>query len=365
MSILPANPKANYLSFRSEIDEAVARVLESGYYLMGEQTALLEEEFAAHVGVAHGVGVASGTDALHLALRAAGVGAGSEVITVSHTAVATVAAIELAGAEPVFVDVDPFYYTMDPVQLDEVVTSRTKAILPVHLYGHPAPMEEIVACAQQHDLFIIEDCAQSHGAAIGDRMTGSWGHLAAFSFYPTKNLSALGDGGMIVTNDATLAQKVRHLQQYGWKERYISEMPGLNSRLDEIQAAILRVKLNHLSQDNRKRTAIAQKYTEGLAGSGVDTPNVGNQVSHVFHQYVIRTEQRDELRKQLRADDIVTLIHYPVPVHEQPAYRGRISLPVPLPHTEAIARQILSLPIYPELTTDEVDAVIGAIAAQR
>ncbi|MEM7125247.1 MAG: DegT/DnrJ/EryC1/StrS family aminotransferase [Chloroflexota bacterium] len=356
--IIPANPKANYLAYKDEIEEAIQQVLASGYYLLAEQTQSFEREFAQYIGVDHAIGVGSGTEALHLALRATNIGQGDEVITVSHTAVATVAAIELAGAEPRFVDIDPVSYTMDPNQLSQAMTSRTKAIVPVHLYGHPAKLDQIRAFADTHNLIVIEDCAQAHGATYQGRICGSWGDLAAFSFYPTKNLSALGDGGMVVTNNEQLAQRVRLLQQYGWEERYISSVPGLNSRLDEMQAAILRVKLRHLDDDNMRRAEIACRYSGGLTGASVELPSASSDVRHAFHQYVVRSQGRDQLQKTLREEGIITLIHYPVPVHLQPAYRNRIPLLLPLPNTEEAVKQILSLPLYPELPDDHVETVI-------
>lgn len=356
-TVIPANPKANYLAYKDEIDVAIAQVLESGYYLVGEQTAAFEEEFAAYIGVKHGIAVGSGTEALHLALRAANVGPGNEVITVSHTAVATVAAIELAGATPVFVDIDPSTFTMDVSQLETVLSPRTKAIIPVHIYGHPVGMVAVLEFAQTHGLTVLEDCAQSHGAKLGGQMTGSWGDLAAFSFYPTKNLSALGDAGMVVTDDDALAHKLRLLRQYGWEERYVSAIPGMNSRIDEMQAAILRVKLRHLDADNFRRGEIACKYAGGLAHLPIELPQMSADVQHVFHQYVIRAEQRDSLQQQLRERGIICLIHYPVPVHQQPAYQGRIPLAISLPHTEAAAQQILSLPLYPELPEEHINHI--------
>lgn len=362
IKVLPADPKANYQAYQREIDHALHEVLESGYYLMGEQTKALEAEFASYVGTEHAIAVGSGTEAIHLALRACNIGPGDEVITVSHTAVATVAAIELAGAVPVFVDIEPGSFTIDSTRIESLINASTRAIIPVHLYGHPADMHPIRQIARRHGLRIIEDCAQSHGATLADRQTGSWGDLGAFSFYPTKNLAALGDAGMIVTNDAELAKQVQLLQQYGWEERYVSSIPGMNSRIDEVQAAILRVKLRHLNEDNKQRAAIAKRYSEGLADTKLICPTVAKHVKHVFHQYVIRSKQRDALREQLSNDGILTLIHYPVPIHLQPAYLGRIKSKESLRETEIAASEILSLPIYPELPHEAVDLVVGSIA---
>src|SRR5688572_19253148 len=241
--ILVSDPRRGYLAYRDEIDSAISRVLQGGMYILGSEVASFEREFAAYLGVAHAIGVASGTDALIVALKACGVGPGDSVITVSHTAVATVAAIELAGATPVLIDIDPDTFTLDASQLEGAIAAHpsTRAVIPVHLYGHPADMPSILDAASRHDLYVIEDCAQAHGASLAGRMAGTWGHMAAFSFYPTKNLGALGDGGAVATNDPSIAERAAALRQYGWRTRYISDFPGMNSRLDEIQSAVLRV----------------------------------------------------------------------------------------------------------------------------
>jgi dTDP-4-amino-4,6-dideoxygalactose transaminase len=343
------------------------RVLESGRYILGREVASFEKEFADYLGIPHAIGVASGTDALHLALRACGAGPGDSVITVSHTAVASAAAIDLCGATPVFVDIAPNSFTMDPDCLEDAIRgykgNRLKAIVPVHLYGHPADMSAILEIADRHDLRVIEDCAQSHGSAFRNKKTGTLGHIAAFSFYPTKNLGALGDAGMVVTGDPDLAKKVRLLREYGWEERYVSKVPGLNSRLDEIQAAILRVKLPHLDEENISRRKIAETYHSVLAASGLILPSVDPEATHVYHQYVIRVENRDSLRTHLRGKGIGTLVHYPVPVHLQPAYAGRLFEKPSLLRTEEAAKQVLSLPMYPELTTDLAREVAREIVA--
>jgi len=355
------DPKAGYLAHQAEIDSAIQRVLNSGWYILGREVESFEQEFAAYIGVHNAIGVASGTDALELSLRACGVGLGDLVFTVSHTAVATVAAIELAGATPVLVDIDPVTYTMDPNCLEDALArppaGKPKAVIPVHLYGHPADMPSILKLANRHGLYVIEDCAQSHGATLDGRMTGAWGDIAAFSFYPTKNLGALGDGGMVVTDNPALAERVRLLQQYGWRERYISDIPGGNSRLDELQAAILRVKLRGLDKGNMRRQSLAQTYNALLADVGLTLPEVRSGVTHVYHQYVVRLPQRDALRTYLRQAGIGTLIHYPAPVHLQPAYKGRLSLVAPLSWTEQVAKQILSLPMYPQLSDDQARRV--------
>ena len=359
-AVLCGNPRKQYEAHRAEIDVAVKRVLESGRYILGEEVNAFEREFASYVGVRHAVGVGSGTEALHLALSACGIGEGDEVITVAHTAVATVAAIELCGATPVFVDIEPDYFTLDANQLENAITSRTKAIIPIHLYGQPADLAAIVSVAQQHGLRVIEDCAQAHGATYRGKRVGSWGDIACFSFYPTKNLGAIGDGGAVVTNDLELAEKVRHLREYGWSERHISSIRGWNSRLDELQAAILRVKLQFLDSDNKQRRRIAALYDELLGESDLIPPRRRPDATHVFHLYVVRSDARDDLLAQLRANGIGAVVHYPVPVHLQPAYAGRLPGSDQLPNTERVAKEILSLPIYPELTDAEVQKVVTA-----
>lgn len=371
--IAQTDPKANYLAHKAEIDAAIHRVLDSGWYILGQEVAAFEQEFAAYIGVQHAFGVANGTDALELALRACGVAAGDAVFTVSHTAVATVAAIELTGATPILLDIEPNSYTIDPNQLEDVIKHvtqeglsngcRPKAIIPVHLYGHSADMPAILDIAQRYNLYVIEDCAQSHGATLAGRKTGTWGDIAAFSFYPTKNLGALGDGGAIVTDNAQLAEQVRLLRQYGWRQRYVSDIAGANSRLDELQAALLRVKLRYLEQENDHRRKLAQIYSKRLADSGLILPTCQPQAEHVYHQYVVRSSHRDQLRHYLAERNIRTGIHYPVPVHQQPAYRERHLQIMPLHHTEQIARQILSLPMYPQLHKKQVEVVSEQIVS--
>ncbi|ULA68730.1 MAG: dTDP-3-amino-3,4,6-trideoxy-alpha-D-glucose transaminase [Nitrospira sp.] len=360
-----ANPLADYLARKPEIDEAIQRVLSGGRYILGPEVAAFEEEFASFLGADYAMGVGSGTEALHAALRVCGIGQGDRVITVSHTAVATVAAIELAGAIPLLVDIDPRTYTLDANRLEDALlagqSTRIKAVIPVHLYGHPADMSSIMRIAERFDIRVIEDCAQSHGASIGGRSVGTWGHLAAFSFYPTKNLGALGDGGAVVTNDPALAARTALFREYGWKERYISDMAGTNSRLDELQAAILRVKLRFLEQDNGKRQEVARRYDSILSGSSLVLPRTQPGHTHVYHQYVIRTPRRDALKQFLARSSVGSLIHYPVPIHLQPAYRDGLLAPRGLPQTEQICGEILSLPIHPHLTTDEVNRVGNAI----
>jgi len=358
-----ANPRAQYLSHQADIDQAIARVLDGGRYILGQETAAFEREFAGYIGVRFGVGVGSGTEALHLALRACGVGPGDDVITVSHTAVATVSAIELCGARPVLADIDPRTYTLDPHKLPAAITPATRAILPVHLYGQPADLDPILRLARQHHLRVIEDCAQSHGALYRDRRTGAWGDMACYSFYPTKNLGAIGDGGFVATDDPQLAENARLLREYGWRERYVSDMAGWNTRLDELQAAILRVKLRTLDADNARRRHLAALYDELLTGSSVTLPAAMPYGQHVYHLYVVRSERRDELQAFLKERGVGSLVHYPVPVHLQPAYRGRLGDIGSLPETERAARDVLSLPLYPELAETQVHQVAEAICA--
>jgi dTDP-4-amino-4,6-dideoxygalactose transaminase len=354
-----------YASIKDEVDAAIGRVLARGWFILGEEVAAFEEEFAAYVGARYAVGVGSGTEALHLALWACGLGQDAEVITVSHTAVATVAAIELAGARPVFVDIDPDSYTMDASQIEAAITPRTRAILPVHLYGQAADLAPLLDIARRHGLRLIEDCAQAHGTTYQGRRVGAFGDVGCFSFYPTKNLGAYGDGGLIVTNDSALAERARLLRQYGWREHYVSSRRGTNSRLDELQAAILRVKLRHLEAWNEQRRALAALYNQLLAGSGVTTPFEPAYSRHVYHLYVIQSERRADLQAHLQAHGVSALVHYPVPVHLQPAYADLGYTPGRLPATEHVASRILSLPLYPELTEDEVRTVCSLIADSR
>ncbi len=366
-SVPQCDPKANYLAHKPEIDAAVSAVLESGWYILGKEVSAFEAEFARYLGLAHGVGVGSGTDALLLGLRACGIGPGDGVVTVSHTAVATVAAIEMAGATPILVDIDDDTFTLDPNLLEDAIRSfraqgvDVKAVIPVHLYGHPAPMAQIVEIGRRHNLWVIEDCAQAHGAWIDGRRAGAWGDLAAFSFYPTKNLGALGDGGILVTGDARLALQAQQIRQYGWQQRYISEIPGINTRLDEIQAAILRVKLGALDAENARRRQIAAVYDRELVDTPLRLPAVRGDVTHVYHQYVVRSEHRQDLQTHLRTLGIGTLVHYPQPVHCQPAYRDRIAIHGDLRRSEGAAAQVLSLPIFPEMSDEDAACVVAAI----
>jgi len=360
-----SDPRAGILALRSRIEIAIIQVIESGTYILGREVQGFEQEFSAFLGVAHGVGVASGTDALILALRALEVGPDDYVVTVSHTAVASVAAIELAGAKPLLVDIEPGTCTMSARALAEALArppGRIAAVMPVHLYGQPADLGAIEPMVARAGAALVEDAAQCHGALSGARAVGSIGRLGAFSFYPTKNLGAIGDGGMVVTSDDALAERLRTLRQYGWRDRYVSDITGVNSRLDEIQAAILRVRLTMLEAENQRRREIAATYDSGLAGLPLMLPARQHDTTHVFHQYVVRTPERDALRRALGERGIGTNIHYPVPVHLQPAYRGRVAIgPSGLPETERAAREVLSLPMFPQLTEERVGRVISGV----
>jgi len=365
-AIPQTDPRAGYLAQRAAIDAAIARVLEGGFYVLGREVETFEAAFAAFIGATHAIGVGNGTDAIELALRACGIGIGDLVFTVSHTAVATIAAIERAGATAVLIDVEPGTYTMAPHELSRALRmpppGRPAAVLPVHLYGQPADLSALCEISDRHGLRLIEDSAQSHGAQWRGRHAGSIGDVACFSFYPTKNLGALGDGGMVVTSDLSLATALREIREYGWRDRYISARIGINSRLDAIQAAILGVKLDRLPVDNARRQAIATRYDAGLSGLPLALPVRRPHTTHVFHQYVIRLAKRDQLRDRLWAAGIGTGIHYPAPVHRQPAYSGRLAYgPSGLGVTERAAPQILSLPMYPQLSDEAVERVIAEI----
>jgi dTDP-4-amino-4,6-dideoxygalactose transaminase len=350
-----------FQGIREEVQTALAAVFERGRFILDQEVEAFEREFAAYCAASHAVGVGSGTEALHLALAACGVGPGDEVITVSHTAVATVAAVELSGATPVLVDIDPVRYTLDPAQLSAAVTPRSRAVVPVHLYGCPAELAGIVDFARRHNLVVIEDCAQAHGAYYRDKRVGTWGRAAAFSFYPTKNLGAYGDGGAVVTDDPEVADLARLLRQYGWHNHSVSRIKGFNSRLDELQAALLRVKLRHLDTWTAQRKRLADLYSQTLAQSGVILPAAPKDGDHVFHLYVVRHPKRDELSAFLRERGIGTLVHYPVPVHLQPAYRNIRCADGGLHATEAAAGEVLSLPLFPELQDAEVATVCAAV----
>jgi dTDP-4-amino-4,6-dideoxygalactose transaminase len=363
-----ADPGAGYRAQQPAIDAAVARALASGWYILGEEGAAFEREFAAWLGLPHAVGCANGTDALALILRGLGIGEGDCVATVSHTAVATVAAIEMAGAMPLLLDIDPERYTMDAEELTAVLADPPPGLPPiraaivVHLYGQAADLGPMLAACKRAKIPLIEDCAQAHGAGLDGRRLGTLGTAAAFSLYPTKNLGALGDGGILATADAALAERIGALRQYGWRERYISSLIGVNSRLDEVQAAILRARLPMLDAGNARRREIAARYDAALAGTGFVPPWRAPGAEHVFHQYVLRSPDRAAVQARLKALGIGTGIHYPVPVHLQSAYRGRVPLgPAGCAETARAAEEVFSLPMYPELTEAQVARICAAL----
>jgi dTDP-4-amino-4,6-dideoxygalactose transaminase len=353
--------KAQYASIKSEIDAAVQGVLNTCQFTLGSEVAAFEEEFAAYCGSKHGVGVNSGTSALHLALLAAGVGLGDEVITVPFTFVASVAAIYYTGAKAVFVDVDPCTYTMDPSEVEAAITPRTKAILPVHLYGLPVEMDPILQIARKHSLIVIEDAAQAHGAEYNGRRVGSLGDLSCFSFYPGKNLGAYGEGGMVVTGNPEFARTVRMLRDWGGEKKYEHVLKGYNMRLEGMQGAILRIKLRHLEAWTEARRAAAARYNALLAGSGIVTPAAPANTRHVYHIYTTRMANRDKLRTRLQAREIQTGIHYPTPVHLLPAYSDLGYKAGDFPHSERAANEVLSLPMFPELTASMQEHVASTM----
>jgi dTDP-4-amino-4,6-dideoxygalactose transaminase len=353
--------KSQYRAHQTEFDAAIREVLEASWFILGRQGEAFEREFAAFCGAEHAVGVGSGTEALHLTLLACGVGPGDEVITVPNTAVPTVCAIDFTGATPVFADIDPVAFTMDPADLERRVTPRTKAIVPVHLYGQPAEMEPILSFARARGLKVVDDAAQAHGAACRGQRVGALADATAWSFYPSKNLGAYGDAGAVTTNDPELARRLRMLRNYGEEERYYHTIRGFNSRLDEIQAALLRAKLRHLDAWNDRRRAIAARYGKAIRHPEIRLPTEAPWARHVYHLYVVRTPRRDALREHLAAREIGSQIHYPLPVYRQAAYAH---LRVPsgaCPHAERAAAEVLSLPIYPELTDEQVEAVASAV----
>lgn len=357
--IICANPKAQYMAYKEEINDAVLNVLNSKQYILGEQVAKLEASFANYIGVSSAIGVANGTDAIEIALRAMGIGSGDKVITVSHSAVATIAGIEATGASAVVVDLESDFFTLDPALLQGAYSREVKAVVAVHIYGQPSKIDEIKDFCSENKLFLIEDTAQAHGARFQGARLGSIGDVGTFSCYPTKNFGAIGDGGLIVTDNKDLAEKMRMIREYGWKDR-VSAIKGRNSRLDEIQAAILNIKLPHLDEDNQKRRNIAKIYDE-LSCDNFITPARRQDCEHVFHLYVCKTKYRDQLIKFLNEKDIFPGIHYSQPIHLQPAYLNNLELGSKLTVTESICNEIISLPMYPELPISDVQAVCSVI----
>lgn len=353
--------KKQYLAIKDEILDAVARVFESTQFVLGEEVAAFEEEFAAYCGTRFAVAVNTGTSALHLALLAAGVGTGDEVITVPFTFVATTAAVVYTGATPVFIDVDRSTYTMDPTRIEAAITPRTKALLPVHLYGHPADMDAILAIAKRHNLLVIEDAAQAHGAEYRGRRCGSIGEMGCFSFYPGKNLGAYGEGGMVTTNDADFARKIRMLRDWGAETKYQHVMKGFNYRMEGVQGAVLRVKLRYLESWTEARRTHAAAYSERLRECGLQLPLETPGTRHVYHVYAVLTPQRSEFIQALGARGIHTGIHYPVPVHLLPAYSDLNYRPGGFPIAERVAAEEVSLPMFPEMTEAQIGAVAEAV----
>ncbi|MEP6963142.1 MAG: DegT/DnrJ/EryC1/StrS family aminotransferase [Acidobacteriota bacterium] len=353
--------KAQYRALQPEVDAAVLKVLDSCEFILGSEVAKFEEEFAAYSGAAHGIGTNSGTSALHLALLAAGVGPADEVITVPYTFVATTAAIRYTGATPVFVDIDPITFMIDVTQIESRITPRTKAILPVHLYGQPCDMDPILEIARKHKLIVIEDAAQAHGAEYTGRRAGSLGDMAIFSFYPGKNLGAYGEAGMVTTNNADYAQQIRLLRNWGTEQRYYHVLKGFNYRMEGIQGAVLRVKLKYLEQWTESRRANAAIYNELLAGSGVKTPQCAPDRRHVYHVYAILTERRQKLTELLQAREIQFGIHYPQPIHLMQAHADLGHKRGDFPVSESIADQVLSLPIFPEMTRHQIETVCATV----
>jgi dTDP-4-amino-4,6-dideoxygalactose transaminase len=360
MNIPMVDLKGQYETLREEIEKGFREVLTTTHFILGPHGKALEEEVAAYCGVRHAIGVASGTDALHLALRAAGIKEGDEVITSPFTFIATAEAVSYCGARPVFLDVDPLTFNIDVARIEAAITPRTRAILPVHLFGQPADLAPIRDICLRHGLRLIEDCAQSFGAAYGGRQTGAWGDLGCFSFFPSKNLGCYGDGGMVVTNDDALAEAVRVLRNHGSKVRYHHSVIGYNSRLDELQAVVLRAKLRHIDSYNALRRKNAHRYTARLKGTRVVPPAEDGKGVHVYHQYTILTDARERIQEALTAAGIASAVYYPIPLHRQEVYRAAWA-GVSLATAEEVAGRVLSLPMYPELTEAQIDRVCEVV----
>ena len=358
--ILCSNPSEQFKSYQSEIELAVSTVMRSKNYILGEQVSLLEGEFAEYIGTSSAIGVANGTDAIEIALRSLNIGYGDEVITVSHTAVATVAAIEASGAKAVLVDIDPNFYTLNPNQLEMVLTKRTKAVIAVHLYGNAVDLDSVLSFCKANKIFLIEDVSQAHGAKYKGKRLGSIGDIGCFSCYPTKNLGAIGDAGLVTTNNLDLANKVRMIREYGWRNR-TSMFPGRNSRLDEIQAAILRIKLKYLDSDNQKRRDTAKFYYDNLSLLPIEFPKISMNVESVFHLFVINVANQKKLIDYLKKEGVMAGIHYPLPVHLHPAYKDRVVISKDMSVTEGIVKKIVSLPIYPELSHSDTKLIVNAM----
>jgi len=355
--------QAQYKSIKPEIDAAIARVLDSCQFVLGAEVAGFEQEFAAYAGAAECIALNSGTSALHLALLAAGVGPGHEVITVPYTFVASVAAVLYAGARPVLIDIDPCTFTMNPAAIEAAITPRTKAILPVHLYGHPADMDPITEVARRHGLVVIEDAAQAHGAKYKGRSVGNIADMTCFSFYPTKNLGAYGEGGAVTTSNPEYAKTIRSLRDWGQDRKYHHVQRGYNYRMEGFQGAILRVKLRHLEKWTEARRTVASKYNRLLADCGLELPTEMPWARHVYQVYTLRAEDRDSLQAALQTEGIQTAIHYALPAHLQPAYADLGYSRGAFPHSEKAAKEVLSLPVYPEMTDNQIQKVAHALTS--
>ena len=361
MNIQLVDLKAQYAAIGLEIDAAIQRVVDSAAFILGPEVKAFEQEFAAFCEARHAVGISSGTDALHLALRACGVGLGDEVITTPFTFIATSEAISMCGARPVFCDIDPRTYNIDPSQIEARITSHTKAILPVHLYGQPADMDPILELARRHNLKVVEDAAQAHGARYKGRRVGTLADVACFSFYPGKNLGAYGDAGAVVTNDEAIADKVRLLHDHGRREKYEHLMEGYGNRLDALQASILRAKLLHLEAWNNRRRELAAQYTTLLANSPVVAPYVPVWAEPVWHLYVVCVPNRSAIQKRLQQAGVASGVHYPIPLHQQPAYRALGYKRGDFPHAERASVEVLSLPLYAELPAEQLQAIVTTL----
>lgn len=361
MNIPLVDLKAQYASIKTDVDEAITRVVKNAVFIQGPEVKAFEQEFAEFCESRFSIGISSGTDALHLTLRACGIGLGDEVITTPFTFIATAEAISMCGARPVFCDIDAKTFNIDPSQIEERITPNTKAIVPVHLYGQPADMDPIIEIARRHHLRVIEDAAQAHGAQYKNRPVGTLADAACFSFYPGKNLGAYGDAGAVVTNDDLIAGKVRLLRDHGRQEKYEHLIIGYGNRLDELQAAVLRAKLPHLSGWNDRRREIASQYTESLAKSQVVLPYLPEWANPVWHQYVVRIKNRQQIQEAFKQAGVATGVHYPIPLHLQPAYREFGYNVGDFPHTETAAKEVLSLPVYPELHITQIQLIISSL----
>ncbi len=359
MSIPMVDLKGQYQALKTEIDNAVLQALDETRFILGPNVQAFDQEAAEYLGVNHAISCANGTDALHLALLASGIQPGDEVITSAFTFIATAEAIRFIGAIPIFVDIQAHSFNIDPDKIRAAITDRTRAILPVHLFGQPADMNEILALAQEFDLLVIEDCAQSFGSRYAERATGAIGAAGAFSFFPSKNLGCYGDGGMVTTNDEATATKVKMLRNHGSSQQYHHDVIGVNSRLDELQAVILRIKLKHIDEYNRKRHEIAMAYNERLAGSRFQPPVIPQDRDHVFHQYTILCDNRDAVREAVLAQEVSCAVYYPIPLHQQKAFADTVQPQLPV--TEATAQRCLSLPIFPEMTEQQIAIVCEAL----